>query len=96
MKMKSKNEVCTFGAPNIIPYDPLDGTWILGTGTITFGKNAEPCPGWANLKVQLEIAGEEASKDAIEGYFVDEFPANQYIWGTGGVDVGVYLISLSD
>lgn len=92
----TKNEVCTFG--EAIPYDPWDGIWNLGTGTIEFGKNAEPCPGWAKLKVELDAAGEytSAAGSAIEGYFASEFPADQYIWGTGGVDVGIYLISLSE
>lgn len=34
--------------------------------------------------------------NSIEGYFVEEFPADQYLWGTEGVDVGVYLIDLSE
>lgn len=90
----TKNSVCTFG--EAIPFDPMDGVWELGSGTITFKKNEQPCPGWATLKVQLESLGEDISKDAIEGYFVDDFPADQFLWGTDGVDVGVYLISLSD
>jgi hypothetical protein len=93
----TKNDTCTFGLGEPgIPFVEKDFVYTLGTGEITFGKNAEPCPGWANLKVQMEIAGEVISNNAIEGYFVDEFPANQYIWGTDGVDVGIYLISLSD
>jgi hypothetical protein len=76
----------------------------LGTYTIEIKNNAEQCPGYAVYKAELEAYNEgkppqdqiEISKDAIEGYFVDDFPADQYLWGTEGVDVGVYLISLSD
>lgn len=89
----TKNNICTFGEE--IPYG-VDGTWTLGAETITFKKNEEPCPGYAALKAQLEKVGETISKDALEGYFVDDFPADQYLWGTEGVDVGVYLIDLSD
>jgi len=53
--------------------------------------NKDICPGYLALSLQ----DDEITKDAIEGYFVDEIPADQYLWGTEGVDVGIYLISLS-
>jgi hypothetical protein len=49
------------------------------------------CPGLLASDPQQENV-----TSAIEGYFVEEFPADQYLWGTEGVDVGVYLIDLSD
>jgi len=94
----TKNEVCSFG--EFIP----EGTWNLGSYSVEIKKNFEQCPGYAVYKAQLDAYNEgkppqdqmDVSKDAIEGYFVDNIPADQYVWGTGGVDVGIYLISLSN
>jgi len=47
------------------------------------------CPGY--LATQPDTVG-----NAIEGYFVDQIPADTFTWGTDGVDVGIYLISLSN
>jgi len=85
----TKNNTCTFG--DSIPV----GTWKLGGVDITIKNNAEPCPGYAALKIDLEADGETISKDSIEGYFVSDLLTDQYLWGTEGVDTGIYLISLS-
>ena len=60
-------------------------------------KNTDPnttnkaiCPGY------LASGGTDNGDNAIEGYFVDGLPADMYTWGTGGVDAGIYIISLSD
>lgn len=53
--------------------------------------NKAICPGY--------LASDPATnpdKSAIEGYFVDGLPADMFIWGTEGVDAGLYVISLSD
>ena len=53
--------------------------------------NKPICPGY--------LATDPATnpeKTAIEGYFVEGLPADMYSWGTGGVDAGLYVISLSD
>jgi hypothetical protein len=49
------------------------------------------CPGLLASDPLQENIG-----SAIEGYFVLQFPADQYLWGTGGANVGVYLIDLSE
>jgi len=53
---------------------------------------AQPiCPGYLAMDPStLEY------KSALEGYFVDEFPGDEFVTGTGGVDVGLYIISLSE
>lgn len=48
--------------------------------------NKPICPGFL-------LSGED--KSAIEGYFVDEVPSDNFVWGVGGVDVGINIISLS-
>ena len=63
------------------------GTWKLGSVDITVAKDR--CPGL------LAADPSQANANAIEGYFVEEFPTDQYLWGTEGADVGVWLISLS-
>jgi len=53
--------------------------------------NKPICPGY--------LASDPATnpdKNAIEGYFVNGLPADMFTWGTGGVDAGIYIISLSD
>lgn len=72
---------CEYG--ECVPAD----TWKLGGEEITVKKDR--CPGL------LAADPSQANANAIEGYFVEKFPADQYIWGTEGVDVGVWLISLS-
>jgi Flp pilus assembly protein TadG len=47
------------------------------------------CPGYL-------ATNPEKNGSAIEGYFVDGLPADMSTWGTGGVDAGIYIISLSD
>lgn len=79
------NEVCQYG--DCVP----KGEWKLGDEAVSIGNNKDICPGYLALSLQ----DDEFTKDAIEGYFVDEIPADQYVWGTEGVDVGIYLISLS-
>jgi len=51
--------------------------------------NKDMCPGY--LATNPDKTG-----NAIEGYFVEDVPVDTFTWGTGGVDVGLYLISLSD
>jgi hypothetical protein len=100
----TKTGGCEFGADisallpeEIFEFDSFDLN-------IAIKKNAPLCPGYALYKAQLEAFNEgkspqdqlDISNNAIEGYFIDEIPADQYLWGTEGVDVGVYLISLSD
>jgi len=67
------------------------GTWKLGGEEIVVKNEYTKgiCPGL------LAADPSQANANAIEGYFVEEFPADQYLWGTEGADVGVYLISLS-
>jgi len=45
------------------------------------------CPGM--------LASESTEKNAIEGYFVEGIPTDNFTWGVGGVDVGIHIISLS-
>ena len=52
--------------------------------------NKAICPGY------LASGGTANGDNAVEGYFVDGLPADMYSWGTGGVDGGIYFISLSD
>ncbi len=80
------NKVCQYG--DCVPV----GEWKLGDEAVSIGNNKETCPGYLALSLQ----DDELTKDAIEGYFVDEIPGDQYVWGTEGVDVGIYLISLSE
>lgn len=82
----TSNENSSFGVA--VP----TGTWTLGTETVEVGNAKSICPGY----LALSLNDPDVTKDAIEGYFVEDFPADQYIWGTEGVDVGTYLISLSE
>lgn len=78
----TKNEQCVFG--ECVPA----GTWKLGEDDVTVKKDI--CPGYLAQDPLLET-----KDDAIEGYFVDQIHSDEWVWGTEGVDVGVYLISLS-
>ena len=51
------------------------------------------CPGL--LASDHLLASGSNIPSAIEGYFIESFPTDQYIWGTDGVDVGIHFISLS-
>ena len=53
--------------------------------------NKAICPGFLAADPTTYL-----DKRAIEGYFVDGLPAGMDTWGTGGVDAGIYIISLSD
>lgn len=97
----TQSDKCTFG--ECVP----TGTYEVNDEPVTLDKTI--CPGYLRLKLQLEAAAETGdpeavtaldefnkSSNALEGYFVDEVPADEWIWGTEGVDVGIYLISLSE
>jgi Flp pilus assembly protein TadG len=56
--------------------------------------NKPICPGY--LASNPDPTKDKENDNAIEGYFVDGLPADMYTWGTGGVDAGIYIISLSD
>jgi hypothetical protein len=51
--------------------------------------NKDICPGY--------LYSDPTNQDgnAIEGYFVDNLPTDTFTWGTTGVDVGLFVISLS-
>ena len=89
-------------AYRLVGFTPFVITCVTKNGTAEFGNwipaNTPPnttrkpiCPGY--LASNLDPTKD---KVAIEGYFVDELPADMYSWGTGGVDAGIYIISLSD
>lgn len=77
------NQDCVYG--DCVP----KGTWTLGGEKVILSKNR--CPGL----LATDPSRANPSESAIEGYFVLGFPADQYLWGTEGADVGVWLISLS-
>ena len=71
---------------------PAGGPYEIGGMEVADVKK-DICPGLLALLASDPLQDVES---AIEGYFVLEFPADQYLWGTEGVDVGVYLIDLSE
>ena len=73
------SDKCEFG--ECVP----PGTYQVGAKEIEVKKAT--CPGF--------LLSNETQKNAIEGYFVNDIPADQYVWGTDGVDVGIYLVSLT-
>lgn len=62
--------------------------------------NKPMCPGYLTLKTQLEADPTYDMKDfpteGIEGYFVGDIMSDEWVWGTEGVDVGIYEISLTE
>jgi hypothetical protein len=79
------NSKCVYG--DCVP----SGDWHIGGESVEVKKDI--CPG---LLATVVSDPDTVIESAIEGYFVEEFPADQtQFWGTQGADVGVYLISLS-
>ena len=63
----------------------------IPANTLPNTTNKAICPGYLAADPSTNT-----EKSAIEGYFVDGLPAGMFTWGTGGVDAGLYVISLSN
>jgi len=76
----------------LIGFGPFVVTCVTKNEKCEFGTcipNENICPGY-------KATNPSKKGDAIEGYFVNHVPYDEWVWGTEGVDVGIYLVSLSN
>lgn len=83
----------------LVGFGPFVVTCVTMSDKCEFGtcntEGAKPiCPGYKEYLASLGPK-DPNSKNAIEGYFVNHVPSDEWVWGTEGVDVGIYLVSLS-
>ena len=81
-------------AYRLVGFAPFVLTCVTKNHKAEFGISLQggKCPGY----YYAEQSQQDIGKDAIEGYFVDGLPVDMFFWGTGGVDAGLQVISLSD
>jgi hypothetical protein len=77
----------------LVSFAPFLVTCVTKGGDCEFGVctqvgNKAKCPGY--------MVSNPSGQVAIEGYFVSGIPIDKWVSGTGGVDLGYYLISLTE
>jgi hypothetical protein len=78
----TKNSTAQYGA-----YIPKNTE--VKIGDVTVETDTDICPGFL-----AQNPDQDVNESAIEGYFVVNYPVDEYLDGIGGVNLGIWLISL--
>ncbi len=78
----TKNSTAQYGA-----YIPKNTEVKIGTETVE--TKTDICPGFL-----AQNPAQDVNESAIEGYFVSNYPVDDYLGGIGGINLGIWLISL--
>ncbi len=78
----TKNSTAQYGA-----YIPKNTE--VKIGDVTVETKTDICPGFL-----AQNPAQDVNESAIEGYFVVNYPVDDYLGGIGGVNLGIWLISL--